>query len=144
MKVTSRNPKAQYSWPPCTNKFRLDTFDQIAITFTFLNFFTKQATANCTEPSPSVTVPWSPFCTCFFAHIFETYFKRKLLKSSFCAMIKVIFMKRPPYLHLGPIESKISKCRWLLVGSSFYTGCLWLLSWRQLLQIKHIFMCVLY
>jgi len=23
-------------------------------------------------------------------------------------MIKVIFMKRPPYLHLGPIESKIS------------------------------------
>ncbi len=32
--------KAQYSWPPCTNKFRTDTFDNANIIY----FSTKQAT----------------------------------------------------------------------------------------------------
>jgi hypothetical protein len=59
--------KAQYSWPPCTTLFRSAPF-YIENIISYLN------EVNCTEPSPSVSVPcsrllsWPPTPTYFRIH----------------------------------------------------------------------------
>ena len=58
--MSTREPllkgKAQHCWFPCTNLFRSAAFDIANLIY----IFTKQPTLemNCTEPSPSVSVPW--------------------------------------------------------------------------------------
>ncbi len=49
---------AQYSWPPCTNQFRsahfyIENMIYLGSKTSYLN-----EEVNCTEPSPSVSVPW--------------------------------------------------------------------------------------
>ncbi len=59
--LKGRISTVQYSWPPCTNLFRSASFDIMNIMCFFyktsyFNYFNKEE--NCTEPYPSVRVPW--------------------------------------------------------------------------------------
>jgi hypothetical protein len=50
--------KDQYNWPPCTNQFRLPTLSKEIYFFIFYKTRYLNKEVNCTEPSPSVRVPW--------------------------------------------------------------------------------------
>ncbi len=61
LKCLSREPllkgKTQYSLTPCTDKFRWAAFDIATINLLFYNTRYLNEEVNCTEPSPSVSVP---------------------------------------------------------------------------------------
>ncbi len=55
-KESSLIGKAQYIWPPCTNQFRSAVFDITSMIFFFYEDYLNEE-VNCTESSPSVSVP---------------------------------------------------------------------------------------
>ncbi len=50
--------KTQYGWSPCTNWFRLPAFYVINIFYLCYKTSYLYEEVNCTEPPPSVSIPW--------------------------------------------------------------------------------------
>ncbi len=72
--------KAQYSWYPCTNLFRPTAFYiQNIINLCYKTSYLNEE-VNCTEPSPSASVPYRQvWLDCLLASTIELYYYRQLL-----------------------------------------------------------------
>ncbi len=76
--------KAQYSWPPCTNLFRLVSFDIANIILLFHKTSYLNEEVNCIEPSPLVGIPWLSLLLfennfVSFRNFFSAMMRRKML-----------------------------------------------------------------